>query len=629
MKRLALLLLPLFVFVRPVVAADKWISVRSRNFLLAGNAGESDIRRVGRTLEEFRSALALMFPKMDQTSSVQTTVIVFKDDASMTPYEPLYQGKPANAIAFFQPGEDVNYIAITASSSNPNAVLHEYVHFLTRENLNGLPLWAREGLAECYSTFEASGRNDFTIGRAPERHITTLNDTPLIPLKRLFAIEQGAPEYNEELKQGIFYAESWALIHYLILGAEGKRRTQFVEFLSSLSKGVPFEDSFAEAFQTDYGTLEDEIRDYVRKRNAWPTLKATSRESLQVDVRSINAVTLTEAETEYYLGDLLLHMNRLAEAERHLTAATTRASNLIAAQASLGVLRVRQKKYDEALALLKKAVDSDSRSHLVNFYYAYVLERVDADAAASVAGASDRYETIRTYAKRAIELAPRFVEGYALLARIHLAAGENLDEAETFLKKALAVAPGREDIHLLLAQTYIRANRIPDARGVLSSLERIASDPEVRKRATALLDQTEQAFTFNEITPAAQREAEKDIRTETAPSPPVPPVPAPARKDAVLEAVTPVGPTVEGEKITGLLVLLDCADGLTLRVRADQNTVEFHSPQPDKIQFLSYTADVTDSIKCGPRNPGTPVTITFRSVQGGRGDPLVVEFLQK
>src|SRR5437867_5733567 len=67
------------LFALPSYAADKWLSVRSKNFLVIGNANEPDIRRVGRSLEEFRSAFAMMFPKVDQTSTVPTTIIVFKN----------------------------------------------------------------------------------------------------------------------------------------------------------------------------------------------------------------------------------------------------------------------------------------------------------------------------------------------------------------------------------------------------------------------------------------------------------------------------------------------------------------------------------------------------------------------
>src|SRR2546423_1163742 len=110
------------VLAQPAIAADKWVSIHTKNFLLAGNAEESDIRRAGRTLEEFRAAVAMVFPKMDQTSSVSTTILVFKNDESFKPYKPLYKGQPSNALAFFQPGEDVNYIALPATLGASNVV---------------------------------------------------------------------------------------------------------------------------------------------------------------------------------------------------------------------------------------------------------------------------------------------------------------------------------------------------------------------------------------------------------------------------------------------------------------------------------------------------------------------------
>jgi tetratricopeptide (TPR) repeat protein len=624
----SLCLFVLYLLTQPAFAADKWLGIQTKNFLLVGNASESDIRRAGRTLEEFRSAVAMIFPKMEQTSSAPTTILVFKDDASLQPYKPLYKGQPSNLLAFFQPGEDVNYIAVTATPAAPNVVLHEYVHFLLRENVGGLPLWIKEGLAECYSTFELTGRNEFTIGRPPEQHIATFS-TPqqFIPLKRLLTIQDGSPEYNEASKQGMFYAESWAIVHYLVFGPDAKRRSQFAKLLTSLAAGQTFEDAFGDAFQTDYGTLEDEVREYIRKRSSWPMMKVASRDTLQVDVRSVTAKTLPEAEYEFYLGDLLLHLNRLDDAEPHLTAALSKNPNLTAAQTSLAVLRVRQRRYDDALALLKKAVETDSKNYIVHFYYAYALERADEDAPAAIASSpAEKYETMRTYAKKSIDLAPRYVEAYLLLARLDLTAGEHLDEAEATLKKAVSIAPGREDLQLMLAQTYLRTSRREDARAVLSVIERTAVNPDIRRRVTTLLDQTEQTFTFTEITPGIEKELAKEKLTPA----PAPAPPANRRvQETVLEALTPIGPAVEGEKLSGLLTNMDCSNGLTLRVRTDRTTTELHSSDPRKVQFLSYTTQVTDNIRCGPQNPAKPVVVTYRPTPGGSGEPLVIEFQDK
>jgi tetratricopeptide (TPR) repeat protein len=238
---------------------------------------------------------------------------------------------------------------------------------------------------------------------------------------------------------------------------------------------------------------------------------------------------------------------------------------------------------------------------------------------------------MRTFAKKAIELAPRYVESYALLARVDLNSGENLEEAEGTLKKALSIAPGRDDLQLLLAQAYLRADRRDDARSVLEMIERSASSIDIRRRATALLDQTEKTATFTEITPAIEKALAEQAKEPTPPRPqPAPSVPTARRaEETVLESLTPVGPGIEGEKITGLLVNLECENGLTLTVRTDRTSMQLRSTDPQKIQFLSYTTDVTDNIRCGARNPGTPVTVTYRAVPGAPAEPLVIEFLEK
>src|SRR5204863_7484021 len=127
---------------------------------------------------------------------------------SLKPYKPLYQGQPSNALAFFQPGEDINYIAVTPAIGSPNIVLHEYVHSLLRENVGGLRLWITEGFAECYSTFEMGNRaNEFSIGRALEQHVAMLNQTPqFVALKRLLSIQQNSAEYKDASTQGMVYA---------------------------------------------------------------------------------------------------------------------------------------------------------------------------------------------------------------------------------------------------------------------------------------------------------------------------------------------------------------------------------------------------------------------------------------
>src|SRR5689334_9648153 len=91
---------------------DAWRSVRTNNLLVIGDADPEKLRQVAAWLESFHSSSARLVSRNVLNSSVPTTVIIFRDDASFTPFKPLSQGRPANISGFFQPGDDVNYLAL-------------------------------------------------------------------------------------------------------------------------------------------------------------------------------------------------------------------------------------------------------------------------------------------------------------------------------------------------------------------------------------------------------------------------------------------------------------------------------------------------------------------------------------
>jgi hypothetical protein len=103
---------------------DQWRSVRTNHLLVIGNADPEKLRQVAAWLEFFHSAFARLVSRNVLDASVPTTVILFRDEASFTPFKPLYQGRPANVAGFFQPGEDVNYIAISLDPSERDPVQH-------------------------------------------------------------------------------------------------------------------------------------------------------------------------------------------------------------------------------------------------------------------------------------------------------------------------------------------------------------------------------------------------------------------------------------------------------------------------------------------------------------------------
>src|SRR5436190_9517300 len=198
-----------------VQATGTWTRVNSKNFTLIGNASEKEIRQVATRLEQFRDVFTRLLSLAKFDSPVPTTVIVFKSMGSYKPFN------PRNYAGYFQKGPDVNYITLTADARESafSVIYHEYVHIMLDNTTGNLPAWFNEGLAEYYSTFLIEDDLKVHVGELIPDHLQTLRQGKFYPLRTLFAVNHDSPEFDEGKKRGIFYAESWALVHYLMLGS--------------------------------------------------------------------------------------------------------------------------------------------------------------------------------------------------------------------------------------------------------------------------------------------------------------------------------------------------------------------------------------------------------------------------
>ena len=104
------------------------------------------------------------------------------------------------------------------------AVLHEYVHLLTAEQSPGAPAWLDEGLAEFWSATVVED-NRVIVGRAVAQHVATLRRWQ--PLRRTLRQPRGELTADSE-PAAVFYAQSWAMVHYLLLGQHGDRPLAFM-----------------------------------------------------------------------------------------------------------------------------------------------------------------------------------------------------------------------------------------------------------------------------------------------------------------------------------------------------------------------------------------------------------------
>src|SRR5215203_1441095 len=459
-----------------VAAKDNWVSLRTEHFFVLGNAGEKEIKQVALKLEQFRAAFTILFPTIRFNTPVPTRVLIFKNSSSYDPFK-IGQG----TAGYFQAGPDVNHIVLTTEvrgEQNPFTVIfHEYTHLLVNNNFDNAPLWFNEGLATYNSTFSVSDDQKILLGSPIANYVFKLRDTSLLPLRTLFQVDHKSPQYNERDKRSIFYAQSWALVHYLVIGKEG-RKEQLGKFLQQLNSKVPVEKAFQEAFGMTFEDMEKELRKYV-SQSRYNVLKSQFTQKLAVDT-SVAVSPLSEAETQAHLGDLLLHI-RNPNAYVYLQNALKLDPNLAMAHASLGMVYFREGKIKEAHASLERAVAANSQNYLAHYYYAYTLSRSGPDDG-PYAG---RYEPevaekIRQHARKSLELRPDFPEAYNLLGFVSLVTGKNLDEAISSLKRALNVSPGRYDFTFMLGQLYFRQGNYKAARETLEQILKSHADERAR-----------------------------------------------------------------------------------------------------------------------------------------------------
>lgn len=616
-----------------VFAKDKWINIRSKNFFLVGNAGEKEVRKVALKLEQFRAVLTQAFPNIRFNSPVPTTVVVFRDHRSYTPFKPR-----ANTAGYFQAGPDVNYITLTteipgAEFGRPTSqggrdpayevIFHEYTHLLVNNSFENAPLWFNEGLAEYYSSFIITDDQKVVLGRNIGEHVYLLRESKMLPLKTLFEVDHKSSHYNEAKKQGIFYAQSWALVHYLMIGKAGKVE-QLGKFLDLLNARVPVEDACKQAFGMPLEAMEKELRNYVNQ-SRYNELTGHFERKLEIDV-NVAPTVLTEAEAQAYLGDLLLHSYR-KDAYTYLQKSLKLDPNLGMAHASLGMAYFREGKVDEARASLERAVSLNSQNYLAHYYYAFTLSRQAPEDDAVTPYTPENAKKIREHLQKAIALRPDFTASYNLLGFVSLVSGENMPEAIDLLKKALITTPGRHEFSFTLAQLYARSGDYKTARQMFEQLVKSNAPEYIRRSSEMLLNQVagiqERENTYVDqlkqssnggppaLVNAGPESAANDSGGGNSTRPAKTTPPTPTDPSSYLREVLRA-PAAGETQLQGTLLRLECeAKGIVFVVQTETGVLRLRTANFDQVEITTYDTNVKGEITCGERKPANLVVVIY------------------
>src|SRR5688572_8730544 len=425
---------------------EKWIAVRADDIEIFSNASPAMALGVARDLLRMREAVEQV-SRLKVRSPVPTKVFLFANERTFGPYrDALFQHDTGNITGVFFGSEDANFILLRGDSEGgvDRLVYHELTHYFVSNTVGEVPLWLSEGMAEYYSTFRSSG-DEVHIGQPVREHVAWLRRQPLIPLRDLFSMDRDSPDYNEGRRAGVFYAQSWALLHYLMLGND-ERRMQFSKFLALSGKDKTVDESFQQAFGITYAQLEQELRAYVR------------RFSMKYVTYSLNELKITEPPKPepmkrdailYELGHLLGYVDRkqAPAARRFLDATLAINPGHAGAHADLGRLYELAGDQNASEAAFARAAELGSDDPMV---YILLGRSIIQKLEGSTKESPDQLLRARALFTKATELDPQSARGWMGVGITYLAGSGDVRPGIAALVKASTLSPGDPDIRNLL-----------------------------------------------------------------------------------------------------------------------------------------------------------------------------------
>lgn len=481
----------------PLLADDvplvkrQWFEAHSPHFNIFSCGEPERAFQVAGQLEQFCDAYSLL-AGAQALASPPIVVIVFPDDESMKPFLPLYQGQPESVSGFFVHGDDENLIVLSlpeagTETMDMSVVFHEYTHLLLRRNDRIWPLWLKEGMAEIYSTFQTTGYNAY-IAEPIQHHLRLLAQDPMMPLAELFSVTHDSPQYNEQSRQGIFYAESWLLTHLLFAGDNPALRQRFGNYTPLLRAGENPVQAFTNAMGLSLPQMEAQMQRYLQN-GQFPTMQLTLQ-GHSSPPHNLLARPLTPVENYFRLGDELLRINRPDEAEQFFTDAKNLAPASPLPDEGLGLLAVRRERPDEALDHFKESLQHGSTSYLTHYFYAlktYQLAQADSGTQEPLPPATAR--EIHDEVLKSIVAMPDFGASHELFGILEMSPDGDHQLGEDHLRLAVQLEPENLHFQLALAQAQIFNKESDAARKTLSTLLLPGVEAKLREQAEELVQQ--------------------------------------------------------------------------------------------------------------------------------------------
>lgn len=468
----------------------KWDYYQSPNFELYSSNSESESRDLLLKMEVLRAIFLDRF-KLQEKRPLPVTVYYFRSEKMFRGYTPeiykkndsfagFYLARPDRAVILMAPADDEDLAQ--------QVIFHEYIHHLMRVTEQNPPAWYNEGTAEIYSTIKLD-HGQVELGHPPVGRVYELQRENLLPLEQIFATTQASTIFTQGKHTGIFYAQSWALLHFCYFGDSGIPHEKFELFLR-MARSPQYIDPdkvreiCRELLGMDYPKLNQELIRYVH------TGQYSYRKFPQPPVAAAQSYAMRAVRAEEIhdrLAELDFRVNTSAQARLALLqqaeqkSADPRPHEVLGAQALMEGDDVRAREIwtravalgSENPAVIHELGQLESRQWFSRFDLYFRLP--------------DELAThLRDLLHRSIKVAPHQSSAYEMLAWVEATAKEPQIANVNLVQQHFPELTEKKRSLLALAFVRWRKDDLPAAISILDALAKMEPDEWVQYGAETL-----------------------------------------------------------------------------------------------------------------------------------------------
>ena len=255
-----LLLALTLIAVTPASASAEWRRAESQHFIVYSDGSERSLRDYSAKLERFHGLLRARFGGPAQDDTRKLPVYLVADARALR----IAQPQLPEGIAGYYMASENDIFAILIRGKDDDLLLHEYTHhFMANVGQGRLPGWFSEGLAEYYATATVSTAGAASFGLPSPGRQYRLQQGRWLPMEQLLRA-QGSFDIESEAGRGMYYAQSWALTHWLL--ADQTRARTLGVYLNAVGSGRDPVEAWQASFGIAPDALEAQLKSYTRGR---------------------------------------------------------------------------------------------------------------------------------------------------------------------------------------------------------------------------------------------------------------------------------------------------------------------------------------------------------------------------